>query len=119
MCVHADSIGEFADSPRFYEFKALFDLDHRNLLLAIYYDGFAPYRTSRRTSHGALYLVVMTMSCAARNRVDNLILLGFVPGPTKVTDIRVYLQPFIDDLKRGHRGVQVVHSDAGEDGCVI
>jgi hypothetical protein len=64
-------------------------------------------------------MVVMTMCSAERNLVDNLILLGFVPGPTKVADIRVYLQPFIEDLKRGHGGVSVAH--AGEDGddCVI
>ena len=89
------------------EFKLLFELDGRNLLVALYYDGFQPYRTDCRYTNGALYMVVYTTSMCHRAKVRNLILLGFVPGPTKVHDIRVYLRPFVDELLRAHDGVEM------------
>ena len=98
---------EFSDSPRFMEFKRLFELDGRNLLIAFYYDGFQPFRKDSRYTNGALYIIVYTTSMCHRAKVRNLILLGFVPGPTHVHDLRVYLRPFVDEMKRAHEGIEV------------
>lgn len=86
--------------------------DMRNLLFALYADGFQPSNTGYSST--ALYLSCLNMSCTARSNTDNIALFCFIPGGNrdvdggqKCYDMNVYLEPLIASLTLTAKGVQM------------
>ena len=81
--------------------------DHHSLLLTLNVDWFAPFDSGY--SCGAIYLSVNNLPRAERYRVENVLLVGIMPGPKepKTFEINSYLKPLVDDLLELYVGVQM------------
>ena len=71
-----------------------------NLCLGMNIDWFNPYDESPY-SVGAIYLVVLNLPRAERFKLQNVILVGMIPGPYEPEgDINTFLSPLVKDLKQ-------------------
>lgn len=82
-----------------------------NYGLMLNMDFFQPYKHVQY-SVGAIYLTIMNLPRCIRNKTDNVILVGLIPGPHEPQrDINPFLEPFVDELLRFWTGVELnVHS---------
>ena len=74
-------------------------------------DFFQPYKHVQY-SVGAIYLTILNLPRGMRNKTDNVILIGLIPGPHEPQrDINSFLEPFVDELLRFWGGIELnVHS---------
>lgn len=78
-----------------------------NLCLMLNIDWFNPY-DGTEYSVGAIYLVVQNLPQSERFKVENIILIGLVPGPTEPSKtINTYLGLLVDDLLKLYKGVSL------------
>ena len=73
------------------------------LVMSLNMDGFNPYgnRTAgKKVSVGAIYMVVLNLPPAIRYNVENIFLVGIIPGPHEPSqqEINYLLRPLVDDL---------------------
>ena len=70
-------------------------------------DWFNPYKETLY-SVGAIYLIVQNLPRSERFKVENIILVGLIPGPTEPSKhINTYLDPLIDDLLKLYYGIEM------------
>ena len=68
-------------------------------------DWFKPYDETVY-SVGAIYVVVLNLSRTERYRLENVILVGVVPGPQEPDrDINSFLSPLVKDLSKLYKGI--------------
>ena len=76
-----------------------------NLCLGMNIDWFNPYEETVY-SVGAIYLVVLNLPRTERYRLENVILVGIIPGPQEPAgDINSFLSPLVKDLNQMYKGV--------------
>ena len=70
----------------------------RTLAMMLNVDWFQPFKLARY-SVGVLYLVIMNLPRHERFKVENVILVGIIPGPHGPSkSINTYLSPMVDEL---------------------
>lgn len=70
----------------------------RALAMMLNVDWFQPFKLARY-SVGVLYLVIMNLPRHERFKVENVILVGVIPGPHEPSkSINTYLSPMVDGL---------------------
>ena len=78
-----------------------------NLALMMNMDFFQPYKHVQY-SMGAIYLTILNLPCGVRNKQENTILVGLIPGPHEPRrDINTFLDPFVSDLQKFWSGVHL------------
>ena len=76
-----------------------------NLALMMNMDFFQPFKHVQY-SLGAIYLTVLNLPRDVRNKRENMILVGLIPGPHEPKhDINSFLKPFVDELLMFWNGV--------------
>lgn len=81
--------------------------DHATLGLMMNMDFFQPFKHVNY-SLGAIYLTVLNLPRAVRNKPENVILVWLIPGPHEPErHINIFLKPFVDDLLTFFEGVQL------------
>jgi hypothetical protein len=77
------------------------------------FDGFNPYRmreAGKKVSSGAIYLVCLNLPPSIRYKVENICLVGIIPGPRELSQHQInhLIRPVVDDLVvLWHKGVQL------------
>ena len=78
-----------------------------NFALMMNMDFFQPYKHIQY-SMGAIYVTVLNLPRSVRNKQENTILVGLIPGPHEPRhDINTFLDPFVTDLKKYWNGVEL------------
>ena len=78
-----------------------------NLALMMNMDFFQPYKHIQY-SMGAIYVTILNLPRSVRNKQENTVLVGLIPGPHEPRhDINAFLDPFVTDLKKYWSGVQL------------
>lgn len=49
-------------------------------------------------SVGVIYLSVLNLPCSERYKVENIIVVGCIPGPNEPQNMNAYLKPMVDEL---------------------
>ena len=79
-----------------YDGKPFLSQPH-NFAFTINLDWFQPFKHSKY-SIGAIYLTVMNLPRSLRNKQENVILVGLLPGPSEPSNLDGYLKPLVDEL---------------------
>ena len=71
-----------------------------NLGLLLNLDWFQPFKYTQHST-GAIYASICNLPRAERNKPENILYLGFLPGPkeTRLEQLNHYLAPIVDELK--------------------
>ena len=70
-------------------------------------DFFQPYKHVQY-SMGAIYLTILNLPRGIRNKQENTILVGLIPGPHEPRhDLNTFLEPLVEDLLKLWRGVEL------------
>ena len=81
-----------------------------NLAIGLGCDWFQPYKHITY-SVGVLYLVIFNLPREERFKMENIILLGIIPGPSEPKKVmNSYLGPFVNDMLTFWEGVKVWHN---------
>ena len=76
-----------------------------NFCFTLNVDWFNPYKHTKHSS-GGIYLAIQNLPRADRQKIDNIILVGMIPGPKEPEkDINSFLSPFVEELKTLYEGV--------------
>lgn len=76
-----------------------------HLIFSIFIDWFNPYSNRQGGKHasvGAIYLICMNLPISIRYRLENVYLVGVLPGPNEpsLDQVNHFLRPLVDDLIR-------------------
>ena len=85
--------------------RPFFDLPY-NLGLMLNVDWFQPY-DHVQYSVGVIYLIILNLPRAERYKIENIIIVGCIPGPREPCNMNSYLQPLVDDLLKLWKGITV------------
>ena len=78
-----------------------------NLALMMNMDFFQTYKHVQY-SMGAIYVTILNLPRSIRNKQENTILVGLIPGPHEPRhDINTFLDPFVSDLQKFWDGVEL------------
>lgn len=77
------------------------------IALMLNVDWFQPY-THTVSSVGVVYLTIMNLPRHLRSKLENMILVGIIPGPNEPKhDINTFLEPLVEELLHFWKGVSV------------
>lgn len=84
-----------------------------NYLLTMNIDWFSPFKHGRY-SVGAIYLTIQNLPSSVRNRPENIVLVGIIPGPGEPhLTLNSYLAPLMDELLSAWtNGMEITVSNA-------
>ena len=83
-----------------------------NFCFTMNVDWFNPYKDTEYSA-GAIYLAIQNLPRTDRYLMENVLLIGMIPGPKEPEkDINTFLQPLIDDLKILHKGVTIRNANS-------
>ena len=68
-----------------------------NLGLILNVDWFQPYEHTQY-SIGVIYLAILNLPRSERYKLENVIIVGCIPGPKEPSNINPYLKPLVDEL---------------------
>ena len=78
-----------------------------NYALMLNLDFFQPYKYIQY-SLGAIYMTVLNLPCGIRNKPENVMLVGLIPGPQEPKhDLNSFLGPCVNDLLKLWDGVEL------------
>ena len=77
-----------------------------NLCLGLNIDWFNPY-SETEYSVGAIYLSIFNLPRDKRYKLDNIILVGMMPGPKEPKNVNPFLQPLVEELNELFAGINV------------
>lgn len=60
-----------------------------------------------------IYLVVLNLPREERYRLENLLIVGCIPGPREPVSINSYLKPLVNDLMKLWDGISIIHPLSG------
>ena len=106
-----DLMGDVYDGEVWKSFKGVdqnnFVQNPYNLVLFMNVDWFQPF-THVKYSVGALYLTVQNLPRSERNKVENVILCGIIPGPKEPKKtMNSYLSHLVTELKEFWHGIEI------------
>ena len=78
-----------------------------NFAFAISLDWFRPFQHSQY-SVGAIYLTVLNLPRDVRNKPENVMLVGILPGPTEPASLNGFIKPLVDELANFWIGKEVM-----------
>ncbi|KAG2192673.1 hypothetical protein INT47_009243 [Mucor saturninus] len=80
----------------------------RSLLLTLNIDWFQPF-DGVTYSCGAIYLTINNLPRDERNKMENVILVGLMPGPKEAStaEINNYLRPLVNELEELYTGISI------------
>ena len=77
-----------------------------NLCFALNVDWFNPFDETPYSA-GVIYLIVLNLPKTEHFKIDNMILVGIMPGPQEPKNCNSFLSPMVDDLKTLYHGVSM------------
>ena len=81
----------------------------KNLAIGLGCDWFQPYKHVNY-SVGALYIFFYNLPREERMKLENVVLLGLIPGPSEPKKVmNLYLGPFVNDMLQFWEGVPLWH----------
>ena len=80
--------------------------EHCNYALMLNFDFFQPYKYVSY-SVGVFYLTILNLPRDLRNKQENVILVGIIPGPREPPSLNSYLKPLVNDLLSFWDGVEL------------
>ena len=75
-----------------------------NLCLGLNIDWFNPF-SETLYSAGAIYLTIFNLPRTERYKLENIILVGMIPGPREPKDLNPFLKPFVDEMNELFTGI--------------
>ena len=97
--------GELWERFRKYGSKLLLDVPH-NLGFMLNVDWLQPYEHSQY-SVGVLYLSILNLPRSERYKLENIIVVGCIPGPSEPRNMNSYLKPMVDELLMLWDGIDI------------
>lgn len=89
-----------------FQKKGFFDNRH-SFGLMLNCDWFQPYK-HLQYSIGVIYLTVLNLPFISRNKFQNVLLVGIIPGPQKPRhDINSFIESLVTDLENFWKGVEL------------
>ena len=96
--VHEKELEDIYDGRVWKEFESNFFSGRNNLGFMLNVDWFQPYKHSTY-SLGVIYLVILNFPRNIRYKLENSIIIGFIPGPHEPSgNINTYLGPLVQEL---------------------
>lgn len=74
-----------------------------NFAFTLNLDWFQPFKHSTY-SIGAIYMTVLNLPRNIRNKQENVLLIGLLPGPSEPTNLNGYLEPLVNELNEFWHG---------------
>ncbi|XP_030600828.1 uncharacterized protein LOC115790939 [Archocentrus centrarchus] len=107
-------LGDVYDGQVWHDYQYVdgqpFLAEPNNLALMLNVDWFQPFENAPY-SVGAIYLVVLNLPREDRFKVENMILVGLIPGPKEPSlNINSFLEPLVDELQDLWSGVTLQDS---------
>ena len=100
--VQHNTLHDVYDGKMWSEFQVYngcpFLSDPLSFAFTINLDWFRPFKHSN-FSVGAMYMTIMNLPRNLRNKPENILLVGILPGPSEPTNINGFLKPLVDELK--------------------
>lgn len=85
-----------------------------NFAFTINLDWFQPFKHSTY-SIGAVYMTVMNLPRELRNKQENILLVGLLPGPSEPSKINSYLNPLVNELNEFWQGKELkIYNESGK-----
>ena len=85
---------------------------HGCLCLTMNIDWFNPFKEAPYSA-GAIYLVIQNLPRTERYKLENVILVGLIPGPREPKcNINIFLKPLVKELGELYHGVKLKNSDS-------
>lgn len=115
--VKCDVLQDVYDGKIWKEFQVhdgvpFLSLPH-NFAFTINLDWFQPFKHSTY-SIGAIYLTIMNLPRTVRNKQENVLLVGLLPGPSEPSNINGYLKPLVNELNELWQGKELkIYNAAG------
>ena len=103
-----DTLGDVYDGHVWKSFmsKGFFN-DNYSFGFMLNCDWFQPYK-HLQYSVGVIYLTILNLPFSVRNKIQNVILVGIIPGPHEPRrSINSYIEPLVTDLKKFWIGVEL------------
>ena len=82
-----------------------------NLTLGLNIDWFNPFDKSPYSA-GAIYLTVFNLPRSERFKLENIILVGMIPGPNEQKNVNPFLKPLVEELKELYQGITFRNSSS-------
>ncbi|KAG1467250.1 hypothetical protein G6F56_004512 [Rhizopus delemar] len=89
-----------------------------DIVLALYADGFSVHKRKNH-SQTIIMAVVMNLPLTERYQMDNMILLGEAPGPSKPKNLHSFLEPMMRELEKLESDGMVIKVDGKEYQCNV
>lgn len=80
-----------------------------NFCLTLNIDWFNPFKEAPYSA-GAIYLVIQNLPGTERYKLENIMLVGIIPGPKEPKTMDHYLKPLVGDLNKLFIGVKMKNS---------
>ena len=77
-----------------------------SFVFTINLDWFRPFKRSQY-SIGAIYMTVMNLPRNMRNKLENILLVGILPGPSEPTNISSFIKPLVNELEDFWHGIEL------------
>lgn len=68
-----------------------------NLALMVNVDWFQPFKFSEY-SVGVIYLAILNLPRTMRYKIENILIVGIIPGPKEPSSLNTYMSPLVDEL---------------------
>ena len=88
--------GKIWERFRKYDDKLLLEVPH-NLGFMLNVDWLQPFEHSQY-SVGVMYLSILNLPRSERYKLENIIVVGCIPGPSEPHNMNTYLKPMVDEL---------------------
>ena len=116
--IPADGFADVYDGKVWKDFQYVnehpFLASPNNLAFMLNIDWFQPFKHTQY-SLGVIYLVIMNLPRSKRFKVENVVLVGLLPGPSEPPlHLNTYLQPLVEELQQlWNPGVCMFACDSG------
>ena len=105
-----NTLGDIYDGQVWKDFKTIHGRPYLsipyNLCFGLNIDWFNPYKQTQY-SVGAMYLTIFNLPRSERFKLENIILVGMIPGPCEPSNVNPFLYPLVKELNYLYEGITV------------